>query len=123
MLQVLLEVLQVAKRNRLHRSSLLVFSWDIQIVYIKINHTDQVSSQITGWNFGSRPAFPQRKVLEQHLQRQCPDLTLSVKGEGPCSFTRCFVHMALQLSMDVTLQDTIILEFLPYLHSSARLKC
>lgn len=104
MLQVLLEVLQVAKRNRLHRSSLLVVSWDIQIVYIKINHTDQVSSQITGWNFGSRPAFPQRKVLEQHLQRQCPDLTLSVKGEGPAVLLlgRCFVHMALQLSMDVT---------------------
>lgn len=40
----------------------------------------------SSWKFASKavlPAFPQRKVLEQHLQRQCPDLTLSVKGEGP----------------------------------------
>lgn len=33
-----------------------------------------------------RPAFPQRKVLEEHLRLQCPALTVSVKGEGAVEF-------------------------------------
>lgn len=77
-----------------HQSCLAVKSpnaWRDSVITVprEVTRIKGLLEMARNWKFASKailPAFPQRKVLEEHLRLQCPALTVSVKGEGPVMF-------------------------------------